>query len=122
MKNLVLKKIRAVKITTTRTTPTMQLCCGEDFVEAVTVEKAGECLSFPRYVVGETKLEASKEGHTLKDFKLDNALTSTANQLIPPTPATYTSPVEQLEVVIGRCGFIGTPVKALLGYMDEVAC
>ncbi|KAJ0078451.1 hypothetical protein Patl1_24109 [Pistacia atlantica] len=105
--------------------------CGEDCVEAVTVEKAGECLSFPRYVVGETKLEASKEGHTLKDFKygcfdhrytwtrkihqlirwikkqncpsvlglrLDNALTSTANQLIPPTPATYTLPVEQPEV------------------------
>ncbi|KAJ0080077.1 hypothetical protein Patl1_23419 [Pistacia atlantica] len=43
--------------------------CGEDCVEAVMVEKAGECLSFPRHVVGETKLEASKEGRTLKDFK-----------------------------------------------------
>ncbi|KAJ0014646.1 hypothetical protein Pint_20629 [Pistacia integerrima] len=43
--------------------------CGEDCVEAVTMEKAGECLSFPMHVVGETKLEASKEGHTLNDFK-----------------------------------------------------
>ncbi|KAJ0078600.1 hypothetical protein Patl1_24381 [Pistacia atlantica] len=109
--------------------------CGEDCVEAVMVEKAGECLSFLRYVVEETELEASKEGRNLKDFKygcfdyqyawtikihelirwikkqncpsvlglrLDNALTSTANQLIPPTPATYTPPVEQPEVVIQR--------------------
>ncbi|KAJ0021393.1 hypothetical protein Pint_31645 [Pistacia integerrima] len=43
--------------------------CGEDCIEALTVEKAGECLSFPRYVVGETELEALKEGRTLKDFK-----------------------------------------------------
>ncbi|KAJ0088318.1 hypothetical protein Patl1_33107 [Pistacia atlantica] len=42
--------------------------CGEDCVEAVMVEKAGECLSC-EYVVGETKLEASKEGRTLEDFK-----------------------------------------------------
>ncbi|KAJ0028348.1 hypothetical protein Pint_36493 [Pistacia integerrima] len=42
--------------------------CGEDCVEAEMVEKAGECLSC-EYVVGETKLEASKEGRTLKDFK-----------------------------------------------------
>ncbi|KAJ0078472.1 hypothetical protein Patl1_23577 [Pistacia atlantica] len=40
--------------------------CGEDCVEAVKVEKAGECLSC---MLGETKLEASKEGRTLKDFK-----------------------------------------------------
>ncbi|KAJ0087681.1 hypothetical protein Patl1_33095 [Pistacia atlantica] len=73
--------------------------CGEDCVDAVIVEKAGECLSLFvivamncclmfrldvdttlmlfnflasfdfLYVVGETKLEASKEGRTLKDFK-----------------------------------------------------